>query len=134
MKICVILLWVLGCALVVSHLQSLAAPPGAPQPGPIFWRYAYSSLIAYSLPFFVLMCLRVPQGQTAERYIRLTLFGVVLGTSLYIPAGRFLPGYHAKALEGLVYIFMPLFEFGLIAVFLIAGGVTRLLSSEPADR
>jgi len=63
----------------------------------------------------------------------LTLFILVLGTSIYIPAGRFLPSYHPKALEGLVYIFLSFLEFGLIAFFLILGAAVGFLREEPPD-
>lgn len=120
----VILLWILGIALAVSHLLFLADYKLASG----FWVYSCGLLVCYSLPFLALTILRIPEARSAQRYILLTLFVLVIATSLFIPVRRFLPGYHPAALEALTYLFLPFYELGVIVLFVLVGGATALLS------
>lgn len=121
MKKTVILLWIVGSLLAISHLLFLG---GADHP-PGFWVFSASLLLCYSLPFLLLTRIRIPQAPWPERLITQILFVVVLTISFLLPSSRFLPGYHPDALEGLEYLFVPAFECGLIAIFLAIRHMTR---------
>jgi hypothetical protein len=121
MKKCVIPLWILGSALVVSDLLA------GSKPGPGFWAFLVGSLACYSLPFLVLRIIRIPESRSPQRYIFLTLFVLVFAINLFIPVRRFLPGYRPKALEELGYLFLPIVELGLIALFVVVAAATALL-------
>lgn len=109
------MVWIVGTLLAGSHLRYLA---GADlRPG--FWPFAAFLLACYSLPFFALTRIRMPERQSTQRHLTLVLFIFIFAISLFIPTRRFLPGYHPAALEGLVYLFLPVFEGGLIALFLV---------------
>jgi len=122
-KKCVIPLWILGSALVVSNLL----PPAGSKPDSGYWAFLCGSVACYSLPFCVLMIIRIPESRSPQRYVFLTLFVLVVAFNLFIPVRRFLPGYHPKALEGLVYLVLPLMELGVIALFFVVGAVTTFL-------
>ena len=77
------------------------------------------SVVCYSLPFFVLTMIRIPESRSPQRCVLLTLSALVLAINLYIPVRRFLPGYRPKALEALVYLFLPPIELGVIALFVV---------------
>jgi EamA domain-containing membrane protein RarD len=74
-----------------------------------------------------LSIIRIPQGRSPQRYILLTLFALVIGTNLFIPVNCLLPSHHPKALEPLGYIFLPLFELVVIALFIVAAIASDLL-------
>ena len=114
MKSTVILIWILGTVLAISHLLFL----GGSQHSRDFWTFTGALMVCYSLPFFALSRIRIPEGPSPERYITLTLFVIVFAVSLYVPTRRFMPGYRPVALEGLAYLFIPVFECALIALFL----------------
>ena len=121
-KKCVTSLWILGSALVLVHLlkQAASEPRG-------FWLFLCGALVCYSLPFFVLTLIRIPESRSPQRYIFLTLFVLVFAINLFIPVRRFLPGYRPKALEELGYLFLPIVELGLIALFVVVAAATALL-------
>ena len=108
--------WVLAVVLAMTHLRFLAGS----ELHPGFWPFAGFLLVCFSIPFFWLTKISVPEKRSPERYITLAFFLVILTASLSLPAFRFLPGYRPDALEGLAYLFAPIFECGLIGVFLIA--------------
>ena len=123
MKGTVILVWILGTALAISHLLFL---------GGQVWNWSVSKglwplLVCYSLPFVALSRIRIPERRSPERYITLTWFVLILAISLFVPARRFMPGYHPVALEGLAYLFVPVFECALIVLFLFFRGVIARL-------
>jgi hypothetical protein len=126
-KKCVISLWILGAALVLVHFlkQAASEPRG-------FWLFLCGALVCYSIPFFVLTLIRIPEGRSPQRYILLTLFVLVLGLNLFIPARPLLPGYHPKALEDLGYLFLPFIELALIGlVFALAAATAVWLRKDP---
>ena len=123
MKKCVIPLWILGSAWVVSDLL----PPPGSKPDPGYWTYLVGSVVSYSLPFCVLMIIRIPESRSPQRYVFLTLFALVFAFNLFIPVRRFLPGYHPTAFEGLVYLFLPPVELGLIALFFVVAAAATFL-------
>lgn len=123
MKSSVIPIWILGTILAISHLLFL----GGAQHPPGFWTFTGALLVCYSLPFIALSRIRIPEAPSPERLITQTLFVVVLTISLFLPARRFMPGYHPAALEGLAYLFIPAFEVALIALFLLVRGVIARL-------
>jgi hypothetical protein len=57
----------------------------------------------------------------------LTLFALVLAINLFVPVRPFLPGYHPKALDGLVYLVLPPVELGLIALFFVVAAAATFL-------
>jgi hypothetical protein len=122
-KKCVIPLWILGSAWVVSDLL----PPAGSKPDPGYWTYLVGSVVSYSLPFCVLMIIRIPESWSPQRYILLTLFALVLAINLFVPVRPFLPGYHPKALDGLVYLVLPPVELGLIALFFVVAAAATFL-------
>ena len=113
MKKLVILIWIVGVPLAVSHLYFLAGsdhPPG-------FWLFTAGLLVSYTVPFYALTRIRIPEPPV-QKYSTVALFLFILGVNLYIPLQRFMPGYHPDALDGIVYLFTPVYELGLIAIFL----------------
>ncbi len=125
-KKCVIPLWILGSALLISQI------PADFVPGPGFQPFACGLLVCYSLPFFALMAIRIPESRSPQRYILLALFALVLATNIFIPLRPYLPGYHPKALEELGYLFSPLFEVPVIAFCYLAVAITtQLLRKDP---
>ena len=118
MKRIVIAVWVVGVALALSHLLYLA---GSPLPG--FWLFTGVLLACYSLPFLMLTQIRVPEEKLSLRVVTLLFSGFILAVNLFIPAKRFLPGYRPQALEALVYLFSPILECVLIAIFFVIRGI-----------
>jgi hypothetical protein len=112
----VMVVWVSGAALAVSHLRYLAGSDLHPAG---FWSFTGFLMACYSLPFFALTQIHVPENRSPQRYLTLALFASIFAVSLLIPARRFLPGYHPEALEGLAYLFIPIFECGLIVLFIV---------------
>ena len=123
MKRLVITAWIVGSVLVAIQLMFSAAFDVNPR----FWLFLCVLLACYSLPFFFLSIIRIPQGRSPQRYILLTLFALVIGTNLFIPVNCLLPSHHPKALEPLGYIFLPLFELVVIALFIVAAIASDLL-------
>ena len=101
------------------HLLFLA---GARRP-PGFWPFTLGLLVCYSLPFLVLWMIRTPKEPLRARSVGRALFVVIFAISLFLPTRRFFPGYHPESLEGLAYLFVPLLECGLIALFLVVSSV-----------
>jgi hypothetical protein len=128
MKKYIIPLWILGSVLAVSELL----PPAGSKPDAGYWGFLCGSIVSYSLPFCVLMIIRIPEIRSPQRYIVLTLFALVLAINLFIPVRRFLPGYHPKALEGLAYLFLPPVELGLIGLFIVVAAATTFLLGKSA--
>jgi len=125
-KSSVILTWILGTVLAIRHLLFLAGdrhPPG-------FWTAAAGLLFCYSLPFFLLWWIRIPEQRSSGRSVTRALFVIIFAVSLWIPVRRFLPGYRPVALEGLAYFFIPMLECGLIALFLFCRSVIRGLTQK----
>jgi len=60
----------------------------------------------------------------------LTSFILVFIISIFLPIRRFLPGYRPGELEGLDYLFVPVFEGGLIALALGGYVVIRLFRKD----
>ncbi|HEY1203811.1 MAG: hypothetical protein ABSH46_23165 [Bryobacteraceae bacterium] len=120
MRKSVIVLWLLGCALVVSDLHYCFEP------------FCCGLLVCYSLPFAVMAMVRIPQRPSAQRYALLAAFALVLAVNLYIPVRHFLPGYHPKALEQVGYMFLPVIELGLIGLFFLVGAAVDLLLRKDA--
>jgi len=118
-KKCVIALWISGLALVSIHLL--------PDLTSSRWFPVCGLLVCYSLPFFALTIIPIPRGRSPRRYILLTSFALVLAISLYTAAFPFLPGYRPRALEILVYLFLPFLELWLIALLFAAGIVSEIL-------
>ena len=120
---CVISLWILGSALVVVHLlKQVASEPRG------LWLFLCGALVCYSLPFFALTIIRIPENKSPQRYILLTLFVLVLGLNLFIPIRPLLPGYHPKALEDLGYLVLPFIELPLIALVFVLAAASAALS------
>ncbi|MGI8959232.1 MAG: hypothetical protein ACR2IV_05645 [Bryobacteraceae bacterium] len=116
MKRSLLVIWMLGTVLAIGRLLALA---GEAQHSAGFWQFTAGLLFCYSLPFFILLWIGIPDRRSPEQYITLTLFVLICAISLFIPTRRFMPGYHPAALEGLAYVFIPAFEGGLIALFLL---------------
>ena len=123
----VISAWILGAALVVVHLlRHIASEPHG------FWLFSCVVLVCYSLPFFVLTIIRIPDSRSPQRYILLTLFMLILAFNLFIPLRSLLPGYHPKALEDLGYVVLPFFELAAIGlVFGLAAASDVWLRKSP---
>ena len=118
MKKYVIALWILGLALVSIHLL--------PDLTSSRWLAVCGLLVCYSLPFLALTIIPIPRSRSPQRYILLTLFVLVLAINVDLAVFPFLPGYRPRALEILTYLFLPLLELGLIAVFFAAGFLADL--------
>jgi len=120
MKRALVAIWPLCLVLAALHLFALAGdrhPPG-------FWIGVSELLACYSLPFLLLCFIR--SGTTPSR----ALFVIVFAVSLWIPVRRFLPGYRPVALEGLAYFFLPMFECGLILLFIVVRTVVNAVRSK----
>jgi hypothetical protein len=114
MKRGTILIWIFSVLLAMGHLLFLS---GDQRPAG-FWFICGGLLLCYSLPFLALSMIRIPPKPPLERYLILTLFILIFIISIFIPIRRFLPGYHPASLEGVAYVFIPIFECGLIGLFL----------------
>jgi len=123
MKKFVITMWILGSVLVTIQLMSSAAFDLNPR----FWLFSCGLLACYALPFLVLSIIRIPQDRSPQRYILSTLFALVIATNLFIPINCLLPSHHPKALEPLGYVFLPLFELGVIALFFVVAVAANLV-------
>lgn len=122
MKRATILIWIFSILLAASHLLFLSGH----QHSADFWVYFYAVLCWYSFPFLILVMTRIPPNPSPERYVILTSFILVFIISIFFPIRRFLPDYHSGELEGLVYLFIPVFECALIALLLVAFVIIRL--------
>src|SRR5579872_3649017 len=118
MKRATILIWILSGLLAANDLRFL---PGHGHPAD-FWFFA--SLCCYSFPFLILVMIRIPSDPSLERYVILTPFILVFLVSILFPI---LSDTHATFLPGLGYLFIAVFEGGLIAAFLVAFVIIRLL-------
>jgi hypothetical protein len=107
--------WIFGAALALLHLRFLAGSDLRPG----FWLFAIFLLACYSLPFFLLARIQLPENKSPSRYATLALVAFILALSLFLPTRRFFPGYRPEALEGLGYLFVSVAESGLVALFLI---------------
>lgn len=105
--------WLTGLGLALSHLLSLSGK----QHPPYFWLFTCTLLVSYSLPFVLLLALRIPSTPLHIRAVTMGLFAAICSISLFVPSRRFLPGYHPDAFESLLYLFVPLVECSLIAVY-----------------
>jgi hypothetical protein len=122
MKRGTILIWIISVLLAANHLLFLSGS----QRSADFWGFFYGLLCCYSFPFLILVMLRIPQNPSLERYIILTPYILIFIISILFPIRRFLPDYHPAELEGLAYLFIPVFESVLITVFFVAFVIIRL--------
>jgi len=70
--------------------------------------------------------IRIPQNPSLERYVILAPFILVFIISVLVPL---VSNEEAEMIAGAAYLFIPVFECGLIAIFLVAFVVIRLFRS-----
>jgi hypothetical protein len=121
-------MWAVCLVLAINHLLFLATYDLKPG----FWLFTFFLLVCYSLPFLLLMNVRIPETLWPQKCLFMTFLALVFAMSLFIPLHRFLPGYRSEPLESLAYIAIPVVQVGLIVLFLLGRGiVARLRYAKP---